>query len=152
ADPPTTWSETEHIKWKVKVPGAGDSTPIIWADKVFLLTAVPKGKQTQASISERSQPAGGGDVAPERPTPDLAPPGDFGPRGGPGRGPRGRMNAENPTEPYQFVVLCLDRKTGKTLWQKTAREAVPHEGHQPNNTFASATPFRSGQVVLGFFG
>src|SRR5438477_12979482 len=70
ADPPTTWSETEHIKWKVKIPGAGDSTPIVWAGKVFLLTAVPKGKQTQASISERSQPAGGGDVAPERPTPD----------------------------------------------------------------------------------
>src|SRR5437660_2671555 len=62
ADPPTTWSETEDIKWKVKIPGAGDSTPIVWADKVFLLTAVTKGKQTQAGVSEKPQPAGGGDV------------------------------------------------------------------------------------------
>src|SRR2546423_11524881 len=40
ADPPLTWSETEHVKWKVKVPGSGDSTPIVWADKIFLLTAI----------------------------------------------------------------------------------------------------------------
>src|SRR5256885_14006708 len=45
ADPPVSWSETEHVKWKVNVPGSGDSTPIIWADRVFLLTAIPTGKK-----------------------------------------------------------------------------------------------------------
>ena len=62
------------------------------------------------------------------------------------------MNAERPNEVYQFVVLCLDRQTGKTLWQKTAREEMPHEGHQPNNTFASASPVTDGQLVLAYFG
>ena len=38
--PPTTWSETENIKWKVPVPGVGSSTPIIWGDRLFLLTAI----------------------------------------------------------------------------------------------------------------
>ena len=48
ADPPLTWSETDHIKWKVKIPGAGDSTPIVWGDRVFILTAIPVGKKSAA--------------------------------------------------------------------------------------------------------
>jgi len=62
------------------------------------------------------------------------------------------MNAEAPNETYQFSVLCLDRKTGKTLWTKIAREEVPHEGHQQNNTYASASAVTDGEVVVGFFG
>ncbi len=134
ANPPVTWSETEHVKWKVKVPGSGDSTPIVWADRIFLLTAIPTGKKSEEKPSEPTPPAPA----------DTAP--------GDGRRPRGRMNAETPNEVYQFAVLCLDRKTGKTLWQKTAREAVPHEGHQQNNTYASASPLTDGQLVLAFFG
>jgi len=48
--------------------------------------------------------------------------------------------------------MCIDRNTGKTLWQKTAREEVPHEGTQPNNTFASASPITDGKVLIAFFG
>lgn len=42
-NPPTTWSETENVKWKVPIPGTGQSTPIIWEDKIFLLTATDMG-------------------------------------------------------------------------------------------------------------
>jgi hypothetical protein len=38
ATPPTTWSDTDNIKWKAKIPGAGFSTPIIWKDRIFLVT------------------------------------------------------------------------------------------------------------------
>jgi len=84
------------------------------------------------------------------------PPGEGGRPRGPG-GPGGLRGggfgpSEKPTEPYQFTVLCLDRKTSKTLWQKVACEVVPHEGTQPNNTFASASPITDGQVVLAYFG
>lgn len=41
ADPPTHWDEESNIKWKVRIPGDGSSTPIIWDDAVFVLTAVP---------------------------------------------------------------------------------------------------------------
>ena len=37
-DPPVTWSETENVKWKVKLPGTGSSSPVIWGDKIFVLT------------------------------------------------------------------------------------------------------------------
>jgi outer membrane protein assembly factor BamB len=41
ANPPLTWSETENVKWKVSIPGFGTSTPIVWEDNVFILTAIP---------------------------------------------------------------------------------------------------------------
>jgi outer membrane protein assembly factor BamB len=37
-------------------------------------------------------------------------------------------------------------------WQKVAREEAPHEGHQPNNTFASASPITDGKLLLAYFG
>jgi outer membrane protein assembly factor BamB len=33
---PTKWSETENIAWKLKMPGSGGSTPVVWNDKIFL--------------------------------------------------------------------------------------------------------------------
>jgi outer membrane protein assembly factor BamB len=38
-DYPDSWSETENVRWKVKVPGRGHSSPIVWKDKLFLTTA-----------------------------------------------------------------------------------------------------------------
>ena len=37
---------------------------------------------------------------------------------------------------YRFVVMCVDRETGKTVWEKVAIEQAPHEGVQQTNTFA----------------
>ena len=34
--PPTSWSETENLKWKVELPGPGLSSPIVVADRVFV--------------------------------------------------------------------------------------------------------------------
>ncbi|MDB6073661.1 MAG: Pyrrolo-quinoline quinone, partial [Verrucomicrobiaceae bacterium] len=33
---PTKWSGTEHLKWKVQLPGPGTSSPIIVGNKVFI--------------------------------------------------------------------------------------------------------------------
>jgi outer membrane protein assembly factor BamB len=40
-DPPVEWSEAKNVKWKVEIPGKGSSTPVIWGDTIFILTAVP---------------------------------------------------------------------------------------------------------------
>lgn len=34
-----SWSDTENVIWKVRVPGAGNSSPIVWGDYIFLTTA-----------------------------------------------------------------------------------------------------------------
>lgn len=36
---PLKWSATENVRWKVKLPSAGNSTPIIWGDRVFITQA-----------------------------------------------------------------------------------------------------------------
>ncbi len=33
---PTSWSPTENIAWKAKLPGKGQSSPVIWGDNVFV--------------------------------------------------------------------------------------------------------------------
>src|SRR6201999_3317576 len=37
---PTKWSPTENVKWRVELPEPGNSTPIVWGDRVFLTQAV----------------------------------------------------------------------------------------------------------------
>jgi len=33
---PVEWSATKNVRWKVPVPGAGVSAPVVWDDRVFL--------------------------------------------------------------------------------------------------------------------
>src|SRR5580704_648419 len=33
---PTSWSETDGIVWKLRMPGQGSSTPAVWGDHIFL--------------------------------------------------------------------------------------------------------------------
>jgi outer membrane protein assembly factor BamB len=54
--------------------------------------------------------------------------------------------------PVRFAVVCLDRRTGKTVWQKVAREEIPHEGHHRDHGFASQSPVTDGQLLFTFFG
>lgn len=37
---PTKWSKTEHVKWRVALPERGNSTPIVWKDRVFVTQPV----------------------------------------------------------------------------------------------------------------
>ena len=66
--------------------------------------------------------------------------------------PRGPYKISKPKNYYKFQVACFDRKTGKQLWEHTATEAVPHEGHHPDGTFASASPTTDGQRLYVSFG
>ncbi len=43
ANPPIQWSETNNIRWKFPVPGKGHSSPIVFGDSVYVLSAVPVG-------------------------------------------------------------------------------------------------------------
>ena len=146
-NPPATWSETNNVKWKVKLPGRGTATPIVWENQIFIQTAIPTGKKIEppaekAALSPQLQVAG----APQ--TPAEPPPGRRRPGGGGGGFGRG----ERPTEVHQFALLSIDRQSGKTLWQQTVREEVPHEGTHRDHGFASHSPITDGQHVYSWFG
>jgi outer membrane protein assembly factor BamB len=125
---PTTWSDTQNIKWKTTIPGRGFSTPVIWGDRIFLTTAVPTGKPAPAPPVSDAAPAAQG----ER---------------------RGRGGDAGPPAEHKFEVMSIDRKTGKILWQRTAKIAVPHEGyHRTYGSFASNSPATDGRYVYASFG
>jgi outer membrane protein assembly factor BamB len=148
ANPPITWSETNNVKWKVKLPGSGVATPIIWDNQVFIQTAIPTGNKVEPKGADA-----GDQPPPARPESGGEPPrkGPGGPGGGKGRG--GFGGGPKPTEVYQFCVLCLDRQTGKVLWQKVAREEVPHEGYkQGEGSFASSSGLTDGKHLYAYFG
>ena len=114
AKPPTEWSESKNVRWKVEIPGRGTSTPVIWGDRVYLLTAAPVGVELAASHDSR--------------------------------GTAGQRL------PHKMMVMALDRKTGKTVWERTAREETPHEGyHQQFGTWASASAVTDGEVIIASF-
>ena len=147
ADPPTTWAEDKNVRWKVKLPGQGTSTPIVWGDAIFIQTAVPAAATAagEKAVTVHAQPA---------PPPGEGRPGGPGGRRGRGSGGPGGggMRVVEPTGPYKFTLLCLDRNSGKTRWEKVAREEKPHEGHHRDHGFASSSPITDGKLVFAYFG
>jgi outer membrane protein assembly factor BamB len=57
-----------------------------------------------------------------------------------------------PENLFQFIVLCLDRESGKVLWQQVATEQQPHEGHHGHHGFASASVTTNGEMLFASFG
>jgi outer membrane protein assembly factor BamB len=156
--PPTVWSETQNIKWKVKLTGDGsDGSPIVWKDKIFFQAAVKTDKSVKEAPSvsagiDRSLPVTGEPISqPLITAAEMAPPAPGGQRDqGQRRG--GGMNADEPTNVYQYNLVCMDRATGKVLWEKTASEAMPHQGHHADHGFASFSPVTDGKYVWATFG
>ncbi|MGB0760400.1 MAG: PQQ-binding-like beta-propeller repeat protein [Rubripirellula sp.] len=122
ANPPVTWGEDENIKWKVAIEGQGTSTPIIWGDKVFVLTAINTGVKD-----------------PSIPDPEDQPKTNF-------------FDIKQPNAQHAFVVLCLDRNSGKEIWRQTATTKIPHQGAHNDNDFAPASPTTDGKHLYCWFG
>lgn len=50
---PTRWSRTENVKWRAELPEAGNSSPIVWGDTVFVTQAVDDGKRRTLMAIDR---------------------------------------------------------------------------------------------------
>ena len=122
AKPPVEWNETKNVRWKVELPGKGSATPVVWGDRVYVLTAVPGEKR--AAAAPAPEPAAGG------------------------RGPRGIA----PEAVQKFTVLAIDRASGKVAWQRVVREELPHEGTHPTGTWASSSAATDGELLFAHFG
>ena len=64
---PDTWSATQNVVWKVPVPGSGNSSPVVWKDRIFVTTASDDGgrasivafdRATGAQVWDAAVPAG----------------------------------------------------------------------------------------------
>jgi outer membrane protein assembly factor BamB len=64
----------------------------------------------------------------------------------------GEGTASEDRSPHRWVVLAIDKRTGKTLWERTAYEGIPREKRHIKATYANATPATDGRYVIAFFG
>jgi len=116
------------IAWKVEIPGRGSASPVVWGNQVFVSTAVRVGTPGKDA-------------------------GDSGAKT-PERGDRGKRDGDRSGDlvPHRFILLAIDRASGKILWERVAIEATPAEGHHDDHGFASASPFTDGERVYAHFG
>lgn len=56
------------------------------------------------------------------------------------------------THKHRFIALAVSRSTGKPLWRKTLREALPDEQGHYTGSLASNSPVTDGRHVFAFFG
>ncbi len=64
----------------------------------------------------------------------------------------GEGTASEDRSVQRWVVMALDRGTGRVVWQQTAYEGVPRETRHIKATYANATPATDGRRVVAFFG
>ena len=122
ANPPIEWSEEKNVKWKIEIDGRGTSTPIIWGQRVFLLTAIDTGVKDPAIPDPQDQPK------------------------------TNFFDIKRPNTQHAFMVLCLDRSSGKELWRTKVAEKIPHEGAHRDNDFSPASPTTDGEYLYAWFG
>jgi outer membrane protein assembly factor BamB len=125
ARPPFEWSETKNVRWKVGIPGKGSATPVVWGDRLYVLTAVPGEKRAPAQAPPPAEASAGGGRPPLSTPPDAV---------------------------QKFTVMALRRDDGKVLWERVVREELPHEGTHATGTFASASAVTDGERVYAHFG
>ena len=153
--PPVEWSENKNIKWKKEIPGVGHSSPIIWENKIFIMTAKSEPIEERSSIPGlRSQkgtdPARqiGTDRQGENRNPTR---GDNRRSGGRGFRDRGGFGPTVPTTNYNFITMCLSKDSGEVLWQKTSTSQKPTGGKHRTNSYSSGSPVTDGEVVVANF-
>ncbi len=125
ANPPTTWSESKNIRWKIDIPGKGHSTPVIWNDRIFVTTAVPSDK---AVDQEKVK-------AIEKDIPEFS-----------------RKKANLPDRIMEFTVLALRRSDGGVIWKQKVCEEAPAAGTHGDGSWASGSPVTDGERVYAYFG
>lgn len=53
---------------------------------------------------------------------------------------------------HEWKVYCIDKNTGKTIWEKTAYSGVPKIKRHPKSTHANPSVATDGSYVVAFFG
>ncbi len=107
---PTTWSSSQNLKWQVKIPGPGSSSPIVVGDRIFVTYWSGYGVEA----------------------------------GNPGK-----------QEDLKRHLLCLDKATGATLWDRSCDASLPEDrfgGMFAQHGYATHTPVSDGAMVYAFFG
>ena len=64
----------------------------------------------------------------------------------------GDGDASQDLSAQRWVLYALDKRTGKVLWERTARQGAPADRRHIKSTYANSTPATDGRVVVAWFG
>lgn len=105
---PAEWSATKNVVWKTQLPGAGTSSPIVVAGRIYLTCFSGYG-------------------VPRSPEGDMA--------------------------ELKRTLLCLDAASGRILWQREMKVALPEQPRpRDNHGYVSNTPVSDGKSLYVFCG
>jgi len=121
-NPPLEWSEITNIKWKSEIPGIGHATPIIWEEQIILLSAIKTDQKVEPDTTGEEQQE------------------------------RDWMNPKSTDYIHKFVVISVDRSSGKIRWQTTVREELPYSHTHEFGSWASNSPITDGEHIYAYFG
>ena len=116
---PTSWdiAKGTNVRWKTPIPGIATACPIVWEDRVFIVTAVSS--------------AGKHDLKP---------------------GNYGDVDSVEDDSKHLFSVYCLNKTTGKIMWQDDVANMVPKIKRHIKSTQANSSPVTDGKRVVSVFG
>lgn len=112
---PSEWSETKNVQWKTELPSWSGATPIIWENKIFVMS--PAASDSATSAPPISTGSDGSRQGRSR-------------RGG-GMDPGGQA----------LLLICLDREDGRILWQREVDRG--NQTHRKQNN-TSPSPVTDG--------
>ncbi|NIL99487.1 MAG: PQQ-binding-like beta-propeller repeat protein [Acidobacteria bacterium] len=149
ADPPIEWGEDKNVRWKVELEGTGHASPVVWGNRIFVMSAVKTDKEIEAepeNETSRNRAA----------LPILLASQQSGASKGQAQQQqqqrRSRPPRVKPTHVHQFMVSAYDLASGKRVWNTVVREEVPHESLHSTASQVSASPVTDGEHVWAFFG
>lgn len=64
----------------------------------------------------------------------------------------GSGEASRDRSEQDWRILCLDRKSGKSLWEKSATQGNPKDKRHIKSSYANSTPATDGEHVVALFG
>ncbi len=64
----------------------------------------------------------------------------------------GDGDASDDRSSHRWVIFAIDKRSGKTVWERVAYEGEPAEQRHIKSTYASATPATDGRIVVAWFG
>jgi outer membrane protein assembly factor BamB len=121
---PAMWQPDKNIKWKTPIAGRGHSSPIVWGNRIFLTTDI-EGEKVPGAKAAPHTLEGQPFVHPDSVGADRK---------------------------HTFKVLCLDRDSGKLLWERTAYEGTVYDDRHRKGAYAAPTPTTDGTHIYAWFG
>ncbi len=116
---PAIWDAKKaiNLKWSSFIPGLAHASPVIWKEKIFIITAMSSDTATEFRVGLF------GDVEPS-----------------------------NDTTSQIWKIYCLDKLSGKILWERKAYEGIPRVKRHPKASHANSTPATDGKYVVALYG